>query len=75
MVGGALVLGVQHTKLLLVIETVSTYHPGALMLSSDPQRQRNWMVWPEAAEGRLTTVVINPPELPLQACRPARGLL
>ena len=75
MVGGALVLGVQHAKVVLVIEIVSTNHPGALMLSSDPQSQRNWMIWPEAAEGRLTTVVIKPPELPLQACRPDSGLL
>jgi hypothetical protein len=54
---------------------VSTYHPGPLLLLSDPQRQRNWMVWPEAAAGKLTTVVMNPPELPVQAFRPANGLL
>ncbi len=42
---------------------------------SVPQRQRNWMVWPPAANGRLTAVVIYPLELPLQAYRPASGLL
>ena len=36
-----------------MIDTVSTYQPVPLMLLSDPQRQRNWMVWPEAAAGRI----------------------
>ena len=66
---------VQHVKLRLVIEMESTYHPVPLTLSSDPQRQRNWMTWPEAVEGKLTVEVMNPPELPLQARRPDRGFL
>jgi hypothetical protein len=36
------------------------------------QRTTNWVMHPP---GRLTTVVsINPAELPVHACRPARGL-
>ena len=31
------------------------------------------MVWPKAAAGRLTRVVINPPEVSVQADRPAKG--
>src|SRR5205807_1023260 len=56
-----------------VIVTVSTYHPPAETLVSEPQRQRNWTDCPAAAAGRFTTVVIKPPELALHACLPPSG--
>jgi hypothetical protein len=45
------------------------------MLESLPIRNRSATVWPAAEAGRLTVVVTKPPELPVQACRPASGLL
>ena len=38
-------------------------------------RQRATTFCPFAAAGRFTVVVMNPPEFPLHAIRPARGLL
>src|SRR5690349_11310009 len=57
-----------------LMEMVSTYQPFAPLLLSLPKRQRNRTGWPAAAAGRFTVVVMNPLELPLQACRPASGL-
>src|SRR5215471_9430485 len=56
-------------------ETVSTNQPVLVTLLSVPQRQRSWTGWPAAAAGRLTMVVMKPPELPLQPWRPPSGLL
>ena len=61
----------QHASSETPIE--SRYHPALLVVLSVPLRQRNWTFWPAAAAGRLTTVAMNPPELPLHACRPPRG--
>jgi hypothetical protein len=49
--------------------------PWFVMLMSLPIRNRNTTLWPTAAAGRLTVVVTNPLELPVQAWRPASGLL
>jgi hypothetical protein len=38
------------------------------------QRQRKLTVWPAALAGKLTVVVTNPTEFPLQACRFVIGL-
>lgn len=53
------------------ISTVSTRQPSLDPVVSLAIRQRNFM---GKANGRLTTVVTKPSELPLQACRPAIGL-
>ena len=55
--------------------TVSTYQPVPATLESVPRRQRNWTFPPAAEAGRLAVVVTKPPELPVQAERPANGLL
>src|SRR5262245_22638920 len=52
--------------------TVSTRQPSFEPLRSLAIRQRN--LPPVGTKGRFTTVVMKPPELPLQACRPAIGL-
>jgi hypothetical protein len=49
--------------------------PSLAMLVSLPMRNRSTTLWPAAEAGRLTVVVTNPLELPVQACRPASGLL
>jgi hypothetical protein len=54
--------------------TPSMRQPCTATLLSLPIRQRSTMLWPAAAAGRLTVVVTNPLELPLQAWRPASGL-
>jgi hypothetical protein len=41
-----------------VIEIVSTFHPGALVASSDPKRKRNVMVCPFTVGPRLIIVVM-----------------
>ena len=56
----------QHAKP-LVTRTVSMFWPLPLTLQSDARRKRNLIFWPAATAGRLTVVVIKPPELPLQA--------
>src|SRR5262245_9615780 len=56
-----------------VSEMVSTYHPMPPRFLSHPRRHRNRMGSPAAEGGRITVVVTNPPELPLQAGRPASG--
>ncbi len=56
-----------------VIEIVSMRHPSPEPLTSLPIRQRSTVG--EVTFGpRSTLVVIKPPELPVHACRPARGL-
>src|SRR6266568_1376188 len=60
-----------------VTATVSMRQPArlpVLLPLSVAQRQRNWIVWPSAAAGRLTMVVIYPPEFPLHENRPARAV-
>jgi len=47
--------------------------PSPERLLSLPIRQRRIMLGPHDT-GRFTVVVINPPELPVHACRPASGL-
>src|SRR6187455_317749 len=54
--------------------TSSIQAPAALTLLSVARRHLITTFCPFAAAGKLTVVVINPPELPLQACRPAIGL-
>ena len=56
------------------MEMLSIRQPGLEKLESLPIRQRSTMLWPATAAGRLTVVVTKPPELPLQAWRPAIGL-
>ena len=73
--GNVLLALLQHKQACALIEIVSMRHPALPLLSSEPQRQRSWTVCPEAPAGRLTVVVMYPPEFPLQACRPASGLL
>jgi hypothetical protein len=51
--------------------TQSMRQPSPDMLLSLPIRQRSMKV---EHVGRLTVVVINPPEFPVDPCRPARGL-
>ena len=53
------------------ISTVSTRQPSFDPVVSLAIRQRSFM---GKTNGRLTTVVTKPSELPLQACRPAIGL-
>src|SRR5205814_3627181 len=55
-----------------VILVVSTRQPSLAPLLSLAIRQRRTAL--PSSGGSLTTVVINPPELPLQAGRPAMGL-
>src|SRR5215204_7766872 len=50
------------------------YQPAPANVLSLPQRQRNWIFWPDAAGGRLAMVVMKPPESPVQEGWPARGL-
>ena len=64
-------VGVATQSIILI---VSMRQPVAELLLSLASRHRSTMVWPAAAEGRLTVVVINPPEYPVQAWRPAIGL-
>jgi hypothetical protein len=45
-----------------MILTVSMRQPAAELLLSLASRHRSTMFWLAAAEGRLTVVVINPPE-------------
>src|SRR5580704_10321279 len=68
--------GVFQQEALGQLETVivSIHQPTNALPLSVPQLQRNWMFWPEAEAGRSTVVVMNPPELPLQADMPAKGL-
>jgi hypothetical protein len=44
------------------------------MLLSVPIRHRNIIMLAAAGIRRINVVTINPPELPVHACRPARGL-
>jgi hypothetical protein len=67
------VVGTQHV-LPAWREIESTYQPVLPTLLSLLTRHRSWMVWPDADAGRLAVVVTYPPELPLHACRPGRGL-
>jgi hypothetical protein len=55
--------------------TLSIRQPWFETLMSLPIRNRSTTLWPEAEAGRLTVVVTNPLELPVQAWRPASGLL
>src|SRR6266404_3431633 len=55
-----------------IIATESIRQPCPAMLLSLPIRHRSIIVVP--AWGRFTPVLINSPELPVQACRPANGL-
>jgi len=65
-------LPLQQLYLESVTKMVSTNQPVLPLLSSLPNRHRNWMLLPAAAAGRLTTTVTKPPELPLQpSVRPA----
>src|SRR5437763_17181768 len=57
-----------------VIVTVSMRHPTAALPLSVPHRQRSCTFWPAAEGGRVTVVVMNPPELPLQHDRLMSGL-
>jgi hypothetical protein len=54
--------------------TVSMFHPATARLQSVPRRKRSLMGCPLAEAGRLTVVVMNPAEFPVQAWRPAIGL-
>jgi hypothetical protein len=56
------------------IEIVSMNQPTPLTLESLPRRHLKTMFCPLAEAGRLTVVVMNPPEFPVQAWRPAMGL-
>ena len=57
------------------IWTLSILQPWFEMLVSLAMRQRRTVGCPLAAAGRFATVVMKPLELPLQAARPAIGLL
>ena len=70
-VGVGVGVGVATQSMILI---VSMRQPVAKSLLSLASRQRSTIVWPAAAEGRLTVVVINPPEYPVQAWRSAIGL-
>ena len=59
-------VGLSHT-----VWTVSILQPSPALLASLPIRHRNTLVCPC---GIPTHVVMKPPELPVQAWRPARGL-
>ena len=54
---------------------VSIFHPVMPMALSDAIRKRNLIVCPFTFGPRFAMVVMYPPELPLQAIRPAIGLL
>ena len=54
--------------------TLSMRQPWFETLTSLAIRKRSTTLCPAAAAGRLTVVVTNPLELPVQACRPAIGL-
>ena len=55
--------------------TLSILQPVLETVRSLAMRQRRTTVCPLAAAGRFTRVFMNPLELPVQACRPAIGLL
>jgi len=57
------------------IWTLSILQPWFEMLVSLAMRQRRTVGCPLAAAGRFATVVMKPAEFPLQAARPAIGLL
>ena len=65
-VGVEVGVGLSHT-----VCTVSILQPSPALLASLPIRHRNTLVCPC---GMSTHVVMKPPELPVQAWRPARGL-
>jgi hypothetical protein len=46
---------------------VSTYQPVPPTLASLPRRHRSWIVYPKTEANRLTVIVTNHPEVPLQA--------
>jgi hypothetical protein len=54
---------------------VSTLTPVAETLLSDAILHLRLIVWPPAAAGSITVVVMYPPELPAHAMRPAIGLM
>jgi hypothetical protein len=56
-----------------LIMTLSMNCPEPDTLVSVAVRHRNLMLCPFAEAGKFTVVVMNPPELPLQACRPPIG--
>jgi hypothetical protein len=58
-VGVGVGVGVATQSMILI---VSMRQPAAVLLLSLASRHRSAMFWPAAAEGRLTVVVINPPE-------------
>jgi hypothetical protein len=58
-VGVGVGVGVATQSMILI---VSIRQPAAALLLSLASRHRSTMFWPAAAEGRLTVVVINPPE-------------
>lgn len=58
-VGVGVGVGVATQSMILI---VSMRQPVAELLLSLASRHRSTMSWPAAAEGRLTVVVINPPE-------------
>ena len=55
---------------------MSIRQPACEMDVSLPIRKRSTTLWPTAAAGRFTVLVENAPEVvPVQAWRPASGLL
>jgi hypothetical protein len=58
-----------------MFEIVSTLTPVAETLLSDAILHFRLIIWPLAAAGSITVVVIYPPELPAHAMRPAIGLM
>src|SRR5207244_11720209 len=76
--------GPMHTGVEVLIVTSSILTPGApdaATPTSLAARHFSWTFWPLAAAGKLTVVMMYagaegvPSESPLQACRPAIGLL
>jgi len=72
---GALLGVEQHKQVRAETMIESSRHPASAVLLSEAQRHRNCTVCPDAAAGRFMTVETNPPDVPLQAKRPANGLL
>src|SRR5205085_12334434 len=61
----------QHARPMIPTESIrQPVRPTPLSL---PHRHRSWTLCPAAAAGKFTSVVMNPLEAPLQACRPPSG--
>src|SRR5450432_3313202 len=69
-IGGGVGVGGEQSRTTMP----SMRQPWIPTLVSLAMRQRSLTFCPAAAAGRFTVVVINPPELPLHAIRPAMGL-